>query len=138
MITILFREAVNIMKKVLKPHKLPFALFFTSGSRESATTSELLSCEFAALWSDWSTPNHVTLLWGWIPSTHVQNEGGLEVQNIVTFCRFFSWFPILYWILVSVFVIFLSFFTMNKKEETSRFARGFSIFRFFKVVSEYL
>ena len=39
--------------------------------------------------------------------------------------------------LVSVFVIFLSFFTMNKKEETSRFARGFSIFRFFKVVSEY-
>ena len=29
-------------------------------------------------------------------------------------------------------------FTMNKKEETSRFARGFSIFRFFKVVSEYL
>ena len=66
MITILFQEAVNIMKKVLKPHKLPFALFFyTSGSGELlATTSELLSCEFAALWSDWSTPNHVTLLQG--------------------------------------------------------------------------
>ena len=62
----------------------------------------------------------------------MQNEGGLEVQNIVTFCRFFSCF------VVSVFVIFLSFFTMNKKEETSRFARGFSIFRFFKVVSEFL
>ena len=68
----------------------------------------------------------------------MQNEGGLEVQNIVTFCGFFSCFPILYRIVVSVFVIFLSFFTMNKKEETSRFARGFSIFRFFKVVSEFL
>ena len=90
---------------------------------------------------DWlvhSKPRDIT---GWIPSAHVQNERGLEVwevKNIVTFRRFFSWFPILYWILVSVFVIFLSFFTMNKKEETSRFARAFSIFRFFKVVSEYL